>query len=499
MGFMAPKTAEAESTRPALRLSTPLGEALCIAASAVCYFLAIRFIDLWPFALLAPLPMLAAAFAAPSRMRALLCAFIPLFIGEFGVWSAESFFLPLPLFVAASATSALAIAILTLIARSAARQWNNAAAALVFPILSAALSFVFSLSAYDGTWGNSAYRMDGFLALLQIASIAGLWGVIFAMNLPASAIAFAWYRVESGKPWREATGAAFAIFGVVLLFGSIRLAISSETPSVRVAMIASDRHMKYSRTTNESEATELLSFYANQVPKAAAQGAKVVVLPEKIVGVTADDRSSLIRILSNAASSSHVWLVAGLNEIGRTPKTNGAWIFMPNGAMAGDYHKHYFVRGFEDGYQSGDRTYVIDAQWGKIGVAICKDLDYPWFISEYGARNVTLMLVPAWDWEGPNAVMHERMALVRGVENGFAVARAAKTGFVTAHDAYGRTLASSSTFAEDPAMVVADVPLGPGSTLYSEFGDWFGWLCVAASLVLLMMVMIFMPRSSRPR
>jgi apolipoprotein N-acyltransferase len=134
-----------------------------------------------------------------------------------------------------------------------------------------------------------------------------------------------------------------------------------------------------------------------------------------------------------------------------------------------------------------------------MGVAICKDLDYPWFIREYGARNVGLMLVPAWDWEGPNAVMHERMALVRGVENGFAIARSAKTGFVTAHDAYGRTLASSSTFAEDPVTVVADVPIGPGSTLYSEFGDWFGWLCLLASLVILAMVFILRaPRSTRP-
>jgi apolipoprotein N-acyltransferase len=107
---------------------------------------------------------------------------------------------------------------------------------------------------------------------------------------------------------------------------------------------------------------------------------------------------------------------------------------------------------------------VIDAPWGKTGVAICKDLDYPWFIRTYGARNVTLMLVPAWDWKEPNAVIHERMALVRGVENGFAMARSAKTGFVTAHDAFGRTLMSNSTFAEDPAMVVADVPLGPGIT-----------------------------------
>ena len=56
---------------------------------------------------------------------------------------------------------------------------------------------------------------------------------------------------------------------------------------------------------------------------------------------------------------------------------NAAWVFSPAGALVGEYHKHYFVRGFEDEYRSGDRIYVIDAPWGKTGVAICKDLNYP--------------------------------------------------------------------------------------------------------------------------
>jgi apolipoprotein N-acyltransferase len=379
---------------------------------------------------------------------------------------------------------------LVLVARAAARQWTNAAAALVFPVLYAALSFAFSRTAYDGTWANPAYRVDGLLPLLQIASVTGIWGIVFAMTLPASGIALAWYRVESGQPWRTAAGVALAIFGGVLLFGAMRLALAAAAPSVRVAMIASDRESVYSRTTNESKAADLLDFYASQVSKAAAQGAQVVVLPEKIVGVTARDRSVLVKLLSGTASSSRVWLIAGTNEIGRMPKINAAWVFSADGALVDEYHKHYFVRGFENGYQAGDRIYAVDAPWGRTGVAICKDLDYPWFIRRYGAADVRLILVPAWDWEGPNAVMHERMALVRGVENGFALARSAKTGLVTAHDAFGHTLASNSTFAEDPAMVVADVPLGPGITVYSRFGDWFGWLCVALSLGI--MVIVFM-------
>ena len=85
-------------------------------------------------------------FRGALAQRARGCALSRHFIGEFGVWSAESFFLPLPLFVVVSAVSALAIALLALIARSAARDWNNAAAAFVFPTLAAALSFLFSLA-----------------------------------------------------------------------------------------------------------------------------------------------------------------------------------------------------------------------------------------------------------------------------------------------------------------------------------------------------------------
>jgi apolipoprotein N-acyltransferase len=469
-------------------LASNAGATLCIAVSAICFFLSIRFIDWWPFALAAPLPMLAATFAAPTQMRARLCAFVPLFLGGFGEWASEYFFLSIPAFILVTALLALMIGALALVARRAAHRWNGVAAALVFPILYAALNFILGRVLYDGTWGNSAYRVTTFLPLLQIASVAGLAGVVFAMSLPASGIALAWYRAEVGKPWRSAAAVPLAIFAAMLAFGATRMLTAPHTPMVRVAMLSSDREMRYSRTTEESKAAELLTFYASQIPKAAAQGAQVVVMPEKIVGVTPEDRDPLIKLMSAAASSSRVWIIAGVNEIG-PHHLNSAWIFSPDGALAGDYHKHYFVRGFEAGFEKGDDIYTTDAPWGKTGVAICKDLDYPPFVRTYGERGAALMFVPAWDWVGPNADEHERMALVRGVENGFAMARSAKEGYVTAYDAYGRTLAMSSTFVVDPAMVVADIPTGPGPTIYTRFGDWFGWLSVAASVAVVLMIL----------
>jgi apolipoprotein N-acyltransferase len=464
-------------------LATRIGAIACVAVSSIAYFLAFRFIDWWLVSLVAPLPMLAATFAAPTKLRARLCAFVPPFLGGFGEWASEYFFLSIPAFVLVTALLAVMVGGLALVARRAAHRWNGGVVSLVFPILYAALNFILGRALYDGTWGNAAYRLATFVPLLQIASIAGLTGVVFAMSLPASGIALAWYRAEIGKPWRSAAAVPLATFAGVLVFGMMRMMTGGHTNTVRVAMLSSDHEMRFSRTTNATDAAELLGFYANQIPKAAAQGAQVVVLPEKIVGVTPEDRDALIKVLSTAASASHLWIIAGVNEIG-APHFNAAWTFSPDGSFAGEYDKHYFVRGFEAGFAKGADIYTVDAPWGRTGVAICKDLDYPPFIRNYGERGATLLLVPAWDWVGPNADEHERMSFVRGVENGFAMARSAKTGFVTAHDAYGRLLASSSTFAADPAMIVSDIAVGPGETLYSHFGDWFGWLCVAASLLI---------------
>jgi hypothetical protein len=105
------------------------------------------------------------------------------------------------------------------------------------------------------------------------------------MTLPASAIALAWYRV---------------------------------------AMIASDRESAYSRTTDQGHAADLLGFYASQVQKAVAKAAPGGRTAGKDRGRDYEDSAALVRALSDAASSSHVWLIAGINEIGRTPKMNAA-------------------------------------------------------------------------------------------------------------------------------------------------------------------------------
>jgi apolipoprotein N-acyltransferase len=71
------------------------------------------------------------------------------------------------------------------------------------------------------------------------------------------------------------------------------------------------------------------------------------------------------------------------------------------------------------------------------------------------------------------------MSIMRGVEDGFSIARAAKQGYLTVSDDRGRILAETQSDSAPFATLVADVPVVHDTTLYLLLGDWFAWLVLA--------------------
>jgi apolipoprotein N-acyltransferase len=71
--------------------------------------------------------------------------------------------------------------------------------------------------------------------------------------------------------------------------------------------------------------------------------------------------------------------------------------------------------------------------------------------------------------------------VMRGVEDGFTIARAARQGYLTVSDDRGRILAESRSDAAPFSTLVADLPVAHGATLYRRFGDWFAWLMLAVA------------------
>jgi len=102
-----------------------------------------------------------------------------------------------------------------------------------------------------------------------------------------------------------------------------------------------------------------------------------------------------------------------------------------------------------------------------------------------GARtgSLGLMLVPAWDFN-TDGWLHARMAVLRGVEGGYAIVRAAANGLVTVSDSRGRMLGLRPSGRTTYESVVVDVPRGPGATLYVRIGDVFAWIAGLVGLAL---------------
>jgi apolipoprotein N-acyltransferase len=71
------------------------------------------------------------------------------------------------------------------------------------------------------------------------------------------------------------------------------------------------------------------------------------------------------------------------------------------------------------------------------------------------------------------------MAVMRGVESGFSLTRAAKQGYLTVSDNRGRILAETRSDAAPFVTLIADVPAVHDTTVFVLLGDWFAWLALA--------------------
>jgi apolipoprotein N-acyltransferase len=447
------------------------------------YALAGTELRLWPAAIVAPLPILAAA-PEMSDWFAGRCAFAAYFLGNMAIWPAESFAVPLWELALLHAAGAALFALLVILHSEAARRFVGSLAALAYPILTTAAWHGIATISPQGTWGVPAYWVSTFLPAMQTAAVTGLAGVTFLMSWVPAGLAVAWYRRRWRMQWKFIAVVPLGAFVIVSALGALRLVGKDGGAPIEVGIAASDRKIGAFASIEAADAAPVLTLYAPIVEKLAGEGAQVIVLPEKLAGVRPKYENEVIAGFARMAAMNHVWLIAGLNRLEPDPKRNLAIVISPAGDIVARYFKHHLVPGLEQGYAPGTELTIFDLPQGKAAVAICKDLDFPALgrrIANAGAR---FLLVPAWDWPGSEKI-HARMATTLGIESGLSIARAAREGWVTVSDARGRILARESTFEKDPATIVFAMPPGSGPTFYARHGDWFANLMLILAALMI--------------
>jgi apolipoprotein N-acyltransferase len=445
-----------------------------ILASGISYYFSTGLNGFGALVWIAPIPILILAFNLPARPTAII-AFGTFLLGSLSLFSYLVRLMPIGMVIVSLLIPALAFTLAVLATRYYVLKFNPWLAIVIFPCVWTSYEYLVSIFFPNGTAGSIAYTQTTFLPLIQLVSLTGIWGITFMLMLVPGGIAVAWHFRNNKKLALSVLGVSLILVIFIVAFGLIRLGQPVEGQSIRVGLAATDTTIRFFRTEKPEEALPVVQAYANRTEQLAAQGAEIIVLPEKFIGVTPDYTADVNRVLGAVARDQRVILVAGLNMIGPKFSQNTAVVFSADGQVLTEYHKIHLVQGFEDRYQPGTRPVEFSAAGTKIGLAICKDMDFPNSFFQYARDGVGILVVPAWDF-GQDDQWHARMAITRGIEGGFAVARSAQDGLLSVSDDRGRIIAEDRSYRAPDVLLISNVHPGRGQTFYSMSGDWVAWL-----------------------
>jgi apolipoprotein N-acyltransferase len=456
---------------------------LAFAATATMLYFGSGLDPLWPLMWVAPLPVLWFATRGGGWWAALVAGLASL-AGAFAYWEYfRQLGLPAVAWLGGFGVAAIVFALAVSLFRALLLRNRGASAVLAFPATWVTFEYARNLLWPHGTAGSLAYSQLHFLPFLQLASLTGPWGMTFVLLLFPADLAAAWQlRREARKAGRVLLLSAGTV-AAVLIFGWIRLTLPQPGPEVRIVLAASDAQGNQNVATAGAKTQALVNAYVASLRKldgSALRNVQAIVLPEKLGRVTDDDVAEVDAILQKLAEQSGATVVAGFDRQSGAVVYNQARVYEP-GAAVRSYDKQHLLPPFELKFTPGRELLLLPHARNTWGVEICKDMDFTGLSRRYGRAGVGLVLAPAWDFNVDRA-WHGHIAVMRGVEDGFSVARAAKDGFLTVSNNRGKILGETRSDSAPFAMMMVTVPAGHSWTLFQQMGDWFAWLAIALLL-----------------
>jgi apolipoprotein N-acyltransferase len=377
------------------------------------------------------------------------------------------------------------------------KKLNGFVATLVFSLTSVIAEYIVAVSnGFAGSWGSLAQTQDN-IALLQLSSITGMWGLTFIIAWAGPLMNWVYnHNFEFARIKQGLSVFVIAMFAI-FLYGELRMVVfPADSRTVRVASITHNR--SFNDSTNFTKNINRLQAFRNQSlliqaelmnlsQKAADFGAKFIFLHEASLMVLKEDEQKLISEACTLSKNRNIYLGLSLFTVTeKFPEEPGEakiiWI-NPKGNVIWDFHKAYPTP--SDPIEAGDKKIkTFDSPFGTISSVICFDMDFPSFINNAGKKHVDIMLVPANDWKDITP-LHANMARLRAIENGFSLVRCTGHGLSLTTDYYGKTLCELDYYKTRENIMFSDVPIKGVNTIYARVGDWFAWLCIVGFVFLL--------------
>jgi apolipoprotein N-acyltransferase len=386
--------------------------------------------------------------------------------------------------------------------RIAAARLHGFIATLVFPFAWVTMEWLVASFTPYGSWNSLAYSQHEHLVLLQLIAVTGLYGLSFLITWFASVGCSVMERgLARGETRRGALVLATVIL-ITLLGGGIRLVLfAPDAPTVRIASLSSAdldlfegveggavAAMSGQLTADgvgriRTNAAAIFDDLLERADREAQAGAKIVMWGETNSFSLKQDEPAMVAQGAAFAREREVYLgmaPAVFDPANDKPLENKIVLVDPRGDVSFEYWKAIPVPGPDASVQAVNdgRIEIVDSPYGRLGAAICFDMDFPGHLKQAGRGDADIMLVPSNDWRDIDP-WHSHMARFRAVEQGFNMVRHVSHGLSLATDYQGRTLASMDHYVTDNRAMVAYVPTRGVRTIYSRIGDVFAWICAA--------------------
>ena len=411
---------------------------------------------------------------------------------------------------------------------------------LLFPLLKAADSF-FPRSGYilqsllwvayeflkshgflAYAYGSLGYSQYLFLPFIAFASITGVWGVSLMVVFPSAFIGHFLKGQVSLKRIREyrlPLAAYFILFIVIILYGLFTHVNTDNSETWKVALIQHNVDPWKGGVAAYEKSLDILLRLSSE---AVIENPDIIIWSETsfVPGIDwhtryRTDQASyiLVKRLRDFLEEQELPFVIG-NDDGQLVRTEAgeekrvdynAAILFRDGKIIETYRKVHLVpftenfpykhalpgvyewlRNADTHFWEKGREYtVFESDGVKFSTPICFEDTFGNlcrnFIRE-GADVLVNMTNDSWSKSVAAEMQHMSMGVLRAVENRRSVVRATNGGITTIIDPNGKLLKTLTPFVE--GYLAGVVPVYKArTTLYTFWGDWFGWLCLLFSLL----------------
>ena len=429
----------------------------------------------------------------------------------------------LPGMIAVVLYLALYFGIFGLVVSSAAGR-KSPVALLVIPAVWVALEWVRAHLFTGFGWALLAHSQSYNLPIIQIADMAGAYGVSFLVMAVNAAIFMTIRQIRNKNYYTYYMAAALFLVFLSLAYGVFRLKNIFAGDMLKVAVVQGN--IPQTKKWDRNYRAEIVGKYAALTLEASKEKPDLIIWPETSVPGFLESERDLFGKVAGISKSVGVPLLVGTPSIARGEKDslyNSAVLFGDGGRVLERYDKLHlvpfgeyvplkelfsFVEKFAPmpiGDFSRGTAYTVfkffierdsrskDANWHmlkkvRFSCLICFEDIFPELASEF-VRKDALFLVnitnDAWFGNTSAPYQHAQSSVFRAVENRVNVVRAANTGLSCFIDQKGMITAKVCRAGKDlfvDGVAAHDIVLTKTRTFYTVYGDIFAYCCMVIAL-----------------